>query len=122
LCPECYRFLTRGKVPPLSLANHMFLGDVPPELRDLTVVEEAMIARCRTKCWIIQLKEEERASDPITQRGVKGHIIIYPQQPSAVAKLLPPSIEEISSPICVLFIGSQPPSSEWLRTKAKRFG
>ncbi|THU77749.1 hypothetical protein K435DRAFT_586584, partial [Dendrothele bispora CBS 962.96] len=78
-----------------------------------------MIARCRAKCWIIQLKEEERASDPITQRGVKGHIIIYPQQPSAVAKLLPPSIEEISSPICVLFIGSQPPSREWLRTKAK---
>ncbi|THU76715.1 hypothetical protein K435DRAFT_824518 [Dendrothele bispora CBS 962.96] len=78
-----------------------------------------MIARCRAKCWIIQLKEEDRASDPITQRGVKGHIIIYPQQPSAVAKLLPPSIEEISSPICVLFIGSQPPSQEWLRTKAK---
>ncbi|THV00096.1 hypothetical protein K435DRAFT_657773, partial [Dendrothele bispora CBS 962.96] len=65
------------------------------------------------------MKEEEHPSDPITQRGVKGHIIIYPQQPSAVAKLLPPSIEEISSPICVLFIGSQPPSSEWLRTKAK---
>ncbi|THU96941.1 hypothetical protein K435DRAFT_965717 [Dendrothele bispora CBS 962.96] len=101
-------FLTRGKVPPLSLANYMFLGDVPPELRDLTVVEEA-------------LKEEERASDPNTQRGVKGYIIIYPQQQQlkAVARLLPPSIEEISSPICILLIGSQPPSLrralQWLK-------
>ncbi|THU76613.1 hypothetical protein K435DRAFT_608969, partial [Dendrothele bispora CBS 962.96] len=59
LCTECYCFLTRGKVPPLSLANHMFLGVVPPELRDLTVVEKAMIARCHAKCWIIQMKEEE---------------------------------------------------------------
>ncbi|THU92912.1 hypothetical protein K435DRAFT_829580 [Dendrothele bispora CBS 962.96] len=78
-----------------------------------------MIARCRAKCWIIQLKEEDQAKSDITQRGVKGHIIIYPQQPSAVSRILPPSIEEISSPICVLFIGSQPPTEEWLRTKAK---
>jgi hypothetical protein len=38
------------KTPPLALANHMTLGDIPNELRDLTVVEEAMVAKCRAKC------------------------------------------------------------------------
>jgi len=36
------------------------LGDVPHELKDLMVVEEAMIACSHAKCWIIQLKEENQ--------------------------------------------------------------
>jgi hypothetical protein len=36
-----------------------------------------------------------------------------------VASVLPSSIQEITSPICVIFIGSSPPSHEWLRKKAK---
>ncbi|KAJ7748829.1 hypothetical protein DFH07DRAFT_691796, partial [Mycena maculata] len=78
-----------------------------------------MIARCRAKCWIIQLKEEGDYSTPITQRGVRGHIIVYPQKPSAIAKVLPPSIDEVITPICVIFVGSNPPTLEWLQKKAK---
>ncbi|KAJ6548847.1 hypothetical protein B0H19DRAFT_1211594 [Mycena capillaripes] len=78
-----------------------------------------MIARCRAKCWIIQLKEEGDYSTPITQRGVRGHVIVYPQRPSDIAKVLPPSIDEIVTPICVIFVGSNPPTQEWLQKKAK---
>ncbi|KAJ7572178.1 hypothetical protein C8J56DRAFT_1009200 [Mycena floridula] len=79
-----------------------------------------MIARCRSKCWILQLKEDgnDDVESKNAQRGVKGHIIIYPQKPSALANSLPPSIEEITSPICVIFVGSSPPTKEWLREKA----
>lgn len=120
LCRSCLSSLNRKKVPPLSIANHNLLGDVPEELKDLTVVEEAMIARCRAKCWIIQLKEEDRdLSLPDTQRGMRGHVIIYPQRPSALATKLPPSMEDVSTPICVVFVGSTPPSEQWLQTKAK---
>ncbi|KAJ7934458.1 hypothetical protein B0H13DRAFT_1591507 [Mycena leptocephala] len=44
---------------------------------------------------------------------------IYPQKPSAIAKVLPPSIDEIITPICVIFVGSSPPTPEWLQKKAK---
>ncbi|KAJ7765893.1 hypothetical protein DFH07DRAFT_692386, partial [Mycena maculata] len=79
-----------------------------------------MIARCRSKCWIIQLREENQ--DLVLQsiqHGIKGHIIVYPQQPSKVADILPPSIEEITTPVCVLFVGSSAPTPEWLREYAK---
>ncbi|KAJ7605253.1 hypothetical protein DFH06DRAFT_902232, partial [Mycena polygramma] len=78
-----------------------------------------MIARCRAKCWIIQMRELEDKGYPNIQRGFKGHIIVYPQRPSAIAASLPPSIEDITTPICVVFVGSKPPSLEWIRTKAK---
>ncbi|KAJ6576495.1 hypothetical protein DFH09DRAFT_1246414 [Mycena vulgaris] len=78
-----------------------------------------MIALCRAKCWIIQLCDDQSdTSLNITQRGVRGHIIVYPQRPSAIAKTLPPSIEDIVTPICVIFVGSTPPTPEWLKTKA----
>lgn len=46
-------------------------------------------------------------------------MIIYPQQPSDIVKKLPPSIDEITSLICVLFIGAHPLTNEWLTEKAK---
>jgi hypothetical protein len=120
LCRICFQSLRKNKVPPLSLANLTFLGAVPDELRDLTPVEESMIARCRAKCWIVQLTEQNRdLSLPNTQRGMKGHIIIYPQQPDKLLTVLPPSVEDVITPICVLFVGSSPPSQQWLKEHAK---
>ncbi|KAG1874384.1 hypothetical protein F4604DRAFT_1880863 [Suillus subluteus] len=79
-----------------------------------------MIARCRAKCWIVQLKEENQDLQLSTnQRGIKGHIIIYPQRPEDIAKVLPPPVADIITPICVIFVGSCPPTRAWLEEKAK---
>ena len=51
---------------------------------------------------------------PTTQQVLKGHIIVYPQQPDSILMSLSPTIEEITAPICVIFVGSSPPSTEWL--------
>lgn len=120
LCITCFNELTKDRTPALSIANHNYLGEVPEQLRDLTVVEEAMIARCRAKCWVVQLREEDRElSMPDTQRGMKGHVIIYPQRPSELANVLPSSLEDYTTFMCVIFIGSKPPTDEWLQQKAK---
>ncbi|KAH7931042.1 hypothetical protein BV22DRAFT_1101408 [Leucogyrophana mollusca] len=79
-----------------------------------------MIARCRAKSWIVQLREENNSGSlPNVQRGMRGHIIVYPQEPGALATILPPTLEEMTTPICVLFVGSSPPTEEWLRLHAK---
>ncbi|KAJ7915027.1 hypothetical protein B0H13DRAFT_1610926, partial [Mycena leptocephala] len=53
ICRRCCTDLKANKVSPLSTANNNYLGLVPPELKDLTIVEEAMIWLCRAKCWIV---------------------------------------------------------------------
>ena len=118
-CKDCYSHIRKSKTPPLSLANNLLLGDVPPELQALTVVEESMIARCRAKICIIQLKAQENSVLPNAQRALHGHIIIYPQKPDNLLHVLPPTINEACIPICVVFVGSRPPSQQWLREKAK---
>lgn len=119
-CSDCHSCLLKSKTPPLALANHMFLGEVPSELQDLTMIEEAMIAKCRAKSWVVQLQTINDSSClPNSQRGLKGHTIVYPQQPQGLIRILPPSVTDICTPVCVIFVGSQKPSNQWLKTKAK---
>ena len=46
LCPPCDSALSRKKLPRFALANFNVIGNVPPELKNLTVVEEMLVARC----------------------------------------------------------------------------
>ncbi|KAF4617233.1 hypothetical protein D9613_005788 [Agrocybe pediades] len=120
LCKECHTALKSRRTPAISLANHHWLGAVPSVLQDLTVVEEATIALCRSKSCIVQMKEEGLSKNiPNSQRGMKGHVVIFPQDVTGVAKVLPPNVDDVKTSLCVLFIGSQKPSKEWLREKAK---
>lgn len=50
---------------------------------------------------------------------MKGHVIIYPQRPEQLLSVLPPTIDDVCTPICVVFVGSHKPSQDWLRTQAK---
>ncbi|KAK7450189.1 hypothetical protein VKT23_013072 [Stygiomarasmius scandens] len=128
LCKWCHRSLNNKKTPAHALANNLFTGTVPPVLKDLTLVEESMISLCRAKCCILKLKGDndvgtDEGNIPVyAQRALKGNIIIFPQDPSSVAKVLPPSLDELAAPICILFIGSEPPTKKWLQEKAKPLG
>jgi hypothetical protein len=99
----------------------MFLGHCPPELEGLTFIEESIISLCRAKLYLIQMRADE-ANDvivpPNMQRGLRRHVIVYPQSPQMVTKKLPPEIKDIVTPVYVLFIGSQPPTWAWLNKKA----
>ena len=120
LCTSCLNSLRRDTMPKHALANRLYLGPVPEELRDLTMVEECMIARARAKSWIVKLQETDTDSaSPIAQRGLKGHTIIYPQQPDGLATMLPPPIGDTLTFICIIFVGNSTLTKEWLRDKAK---
>ena len=112
LCNSCLSAVKKKKVPILALANCTFLGPVPPQLKDLTPIEESMIALCCVKSWIVQLTEQDSdLTSPQNQCGFHRNIIIYPQQPQKIANILPPSVEEVTSPICVIFVQSSLPSA-----------
>ncbi|KAF9516209.1 hypothetical protein BS47DRAFT_1292747, partial [Hydnum rufescens UP504] len=59
------------------------------------------------------------SSLPTMQRGMRGHVIVFPSKPESLSPYLPPPIDEVITPICVVFVGSSPPSQEWLSMHAK---
>lgn len=120
LCTPCLKSIHRNSTPKHSLANRLYLGPVPPELSDLTMVEECMISHARAKSWIVKLQEAEASSSsPASQRSLKGHTIIYPQQPDNLASILPHPVSDTLTFICVIFVGSSRLTKGWLRNKAK---
>jgi len=42
ICQECYRALAKDQVPMFSIANKMWIGDVPLVLQQLTIAEEKL--------------------------------------------------------------------------------
>ncbi|KAJ6448159.1 hypothetical protein C8R45DRAFT_850467, partial [Mycena sanguinolenta] len=60
LCSVCHSSFKNNKVPPLSLANKLFLGPIPDELKDLMFIEVAMRARCQSKYWIVLRREDNQ--------------------------------------------------------------
>jgi hypothetical protein len=55
ICLECKLALQKEKLPRLSLANHMWIGDVPSELAALTIPEQLVIARHYPRCYVFKL-------------------------------------------------------------------
>ena len=120
LCPPCKSALSRRKLPRFALANLNVIGNVPPELKNLTLVEEMLVARCRAKMCVIKLQDHRDDIElPTVQRGVKGHIIVFPQHPEKISNIMPPAVDDIVTPICILFCGSTPPTSKWLKENAR---
>ncbi|KAJ3559553.1 hypothetical protein NP233_g11236 [Leucocoprinus birnbaumii] len=55
VCHGCLHFLRCNWTPPLSLANNLFVGDVPFELELLTLAEKMLIAKNYVAAIIIKL-------------------------------------------------------------------
>ena len=120
LCCECSCSLHKHILPKHVLANKLYVGPVPDKLHDLTMVEECMIARACAKSWIVKLQENDTDSAlPTIQHCLKGHTIIYLQQPDTLATMLPAPVRNTITFICIIFVGNLKLTKEWLYKKAK---
>jgi hypothetical protein len=94
------------KPPKYALVNNLYYGRVPTQLKELTCIEEAVIARCRVKCSIFKIicKFDNNTS----QYKLCGNVITYPQNPDNLLTLLPliPSRENFQ----VIFVGTIQPT------------
>ncbi|KAF8325384.1 uncharacterized protein EI90DRAFT_2932185 [Cantharellus anzutake] len=130
ICRVCHLGLRRQCILSTAIANDLYFGPVPSCLSDLTLIEEALIARRRAKSWIIHLRDDSSgnshatgaafsSANPTSQRALKGHIIIFPAKPEALAPFLPPPLGEVLTAMCVVFVGFSKPSKEWLLNNAR---
>src|SRR5579859_5175835 len=72
ICRSCQKSLQAEVLPPESLANYRWIGPVPPELQDLTWMEELLIARAHLTGHIVRLQDQNSAS----HFSLKGHVIL----------------------------------------------
>ena len=92
LCSTCHPSIMLAKRPPESLANFRWVGPVPDELNDLTWIEELLIARAHVVGRVVRLQARNQAS----YLGIKGHIILLPQDTTLLLDLLPMSPASLS--------------------------
>lgn len=116
VCKDCLRDLRKGRIPLLSLANNMWLGDIPHELRVLSLPESVLVARYFPAAHIVKLYPKAKGAKywdhDILNSAVKGNVSTYWLDPDSVSNMLdgrtfPPSADILAATIGVTIIGPQ---------------
>lgn len=114
VCYSCLSSLNRNKTPPLSLANGLWIGDVPLVLRLLTLPERILVARFFPAAYIVKLYPAKKGarSWPSSgfHSGIRGNVSTYRLNTEDIAKMtdsqvMPPSSTILAATIGVTFVG-----------------
>ena len=121
-CTNCRTSLKKGKVPRLSLANNLWIGEVPYKLTALTIPEQLLIARYYPQCYVFKLYPRGgcQLSPDQLQRGMKGNVSLYQLNTSDVVRMLEGQIMPnpalmLASVLAITFVGSMSLPKDWLK-------
>ena len=104
VCHECVSFLEKRKMPPMALANGLWVGNIPKELSDLTFVERLLVSRVRSnRCIVHVLKGGWK---------MRANAIMFPSPVPKLCNILPPPVEELDEVIAFMFTGVAQPTAE----------
>lgn len=108
LCQKCYGALSKEHIPKFSVANDMWLGEVPAELQDLTIPEEKLVSLYRHNSCVIKLHSPFHSATT-SQAALKGNCITFLQNIPNIVTSLPLALDDLCDTIKVIFVGSRPP-------------
>ena len=104
VCDNCRGTIRNGKVPRLALANGLWLGKVPDELKSLRFVEKLLIAKVRHTCSYVKVASG--------MRKMKANIIAFESPVPKIYNILPPPREDLDDVLAILFTGPCKPTQE----------
>jgi hypothetical protein len=109
VCIECEAKLITGVTPTHSLANHLWIGEVPWQLKDLTWAEKMMITKVRHNRCVVRVA---------SGRGkLVANAIMYATPIRKVYNTLLISRDELSEVLAFVFLGSaKPTEADFVRT------
>ncbi len=116
-CQSCVNDIQKSKPPQFCCINDVntyTCHSYPESLKDLTLVEEAVIARAHPIISIIKLRPSG-ASISASYSRIRGHVIIFLQQPGPLLNLLPLNDIQLHNIIRVVWLGKRPPNDNNLR-------
>jgi len=114
LCRGCHNQFSKDCQPSEALANFRWVGPVPEELRDLTWIEELLVARVHVCGSIVRLGQR---NNPSSFFGIKGHVVFLPQDTTRLIDLLPMSPASLSDMVKVVWTGKSKPDRSRLRSR-----
>ena len=86
----------------------------PAALKDLTAVEECIIAKCHPLGIILKLRPAGHSS-PTNYNALRGHMILIPQDPGPLLQILPSPELRLDNLIKVFWLGKYPPTNRDLK-------
>jgi hypothetical protein len=114
VCTECWLALSKEKVPKFSIANKVWLGDVPIELQGLTLPEQRLISIYRHNSCIVKLHSSFHTT-ATAQSAIKGNCISFPQDVVNIASSLPLELNDLCDSLKIIFIGCHAPERKQLK-------
>lgn len=114
LCYECLHQLKIDKRPSLSLSNGMWIGDVPPQLQNLTLPERLLLAKYFPSAYIVKLFPKHKNAHTWDRSqmhsALKGNVSTYRLDPRQVASMIdgtkfPRPARILSAIIGITFVG-----------------
>ncbi|KAF9547541.1 hypothetical protein CPC08DRAFT_617104, partial [Agrocybe pediades] len=103
-CVECITQLEKGKVPLRSLANGMWIGKVPDQLKNLTFAEQMLISRIRHNHCLVRVASG--------RAKMIANCIMFATPTAKVYHTLPPSRSELNEVLACVFLGADVPTDE----------
>jgi len=101
--------LKKNKRPLKSLANHLWIDKVPQALEDLTYRKKMLIARVWHNQYLVRVSSG--------RAKIIANAIMFTNPTVKVYKMLPPSRQELSEVLVVVFVGpANPIQEEFKRT------
>lgn len=110
ICSKCLGLLTKKEIPTNALVNNLWLGQIPPELNDLSWTEQLLIAQVMHNYCIIKVASSG-------MRKLKTNAVCHAVPISKVYSVLPPKHEDLDEVLACLYIGpSTPTPADYERT------
>ncbi|THU90070.1 hypothetical protein K435DRAFT_620517, partial [Dendrothele bispora CBS 962.96] len=104
VCKDCLTPLSKGRMPPLALANQLYRGELPEELEKLNITwaEEMACALYHMTAHVIRLYGSTDESQP---RILHGNTCAHELNTVSTARVLPWTPADLNGFISVVFVG-----------------
>ena len=110
ICENCVLSLYKEEMPVNSLANGLWVGEIPDALKDLSWTEKLLISRVKHNYCIVKVHMSGMSK---MRANVVSHSLPMPK----VYDALPPPVEELDDVLAFMYLGpSVPTSKEFKRT------
>jgi hypothetical protein len=123
-CKDCLRALRSNRLPPLALANRMWIGPIPEEVSRLTVPEQILVSLFHPRCYVYKLYPRDTWSHTrdatMLQRGLIGNVTTFEHNLPDIVRMLdghlmPRPLSILASTIAVTYIGPGKIPKNWLK-------